>query len=127
MRFAFVGLAVLVLVMGSGAEEPKPTPKPNNEPRWTQLPLEVCGVDVYRERYPGRDGRGVVVAVLDTGVDMGVAGLTKCPDGSVKVIDAQDFSGEGDVALKPVSVDAKSGKIVRHGKGGAHERRCDCL
>ena len=34
----------------------------------------------------------VDVAVLDTGVDMGVAGLTALPGGGPKVVDVQDFS-----------------------------------
>ena len=66
---------------------------------WTQLSLSTCQVDDYRKANPGIDGRGVVIAVLDTGVDMGVAGLEKTTTGEVKVVDVQDFSQQGDVEI----------------------------
>lgn len=63
---------------------------------WPQLPLSPCQVDEFLRTYPESDGRGVVIAVLDTGVDPGIPGLTHLPNGETKVIDVQDFSGEGD-------------------------------
>lgn len=86
---------------------------------WSQLSLSTCGVDAYRRQHPERDGRGVVIAVLDTGVDMAVPGLDRLPDGSIKVVDAQDFSGEGDVALTPAILTADGDRLIHHADDGA--------
>jgi len=86
---------------------------------WSQLSLSTCGVDEYLKQHPDRDGRGVVIAVLDTGVDIAVAGLDKMPDGSPKVIDVQDFSGEGDIELSPAAWNEKADRIIRYDKDGA--------
>ena len=48
---------------------------------WTQLSKSTCGVDKFEREHPELNGHGVIVAVLDTGVDMGVLGLTHTPLG----------------------------------------------
>lgn len=86
---------------------------------WSQLSLSTCAIDEYLNANPTYDGRGVVIAVLDTGVDMGVSGLDRLPDGGVKVVDAQDFSGEGGVDLSPAIFDDAGERIVHYAKDGA--------
>ncbi|MFH1419701.1 MAG: S8 family serine peptidase [Planctomycetota bacterium] len=88
---------------------------------WTQLSLSACKVDTFREANPGIDGRGVVVAVLDTGVDMGVPGLQITPSSEVKVVDVQDFSGQGDVELSRALWNEAGDKIVHYADDGSPE------
>jgi hypothetical protein len=61
------------------------------------LSLKDTKVAEFRKTYPKYDGRGTIIIVLDTGVDMGVPGLRKTTTSKVKVIDVQDFTGEGDL------------------------------
>jgi tripeptidyl-peptidase II len=77
----------------------KVTPLGAAEQSWTFLPIEDIGARTFLAQNPTYDGRGVIVAVLDTGVDMTVPGLITLPDGSTKVIDARDFTGQGTIEL----------------------------
>ncbi|MDZ7766355.1 MAG: S8 family serine peptidase [Melioribacteraceae bacterium] len=48
------------------------------------------------ETYPEYDGRGTLILIMDSGVDIGIDGLTTTTTDEKKVIDVQDFTGEGD-------------------------------
>jgi len=67
------------------------------------MPLRSAGVDEFRSRRPTYDGRGVLIGILDTGVDPGVEGLIATSTGTPKLLDVRDFSGEGAVALTPLT------------------------
>ena len=68
------------------------------------LTLKSTGVEEFLSHHPEYDGRGTIIFVLDTGVDMGIEGLTKTSEGKTKVIDCRDFTGEGDLPLYKAEV-----------------------
>src|SRR2546425_653640 len=67
------------------------------------MPLKGTGVDQFRARHPTYDGRGVLIGILDTGVDPGVDGLITASTGAPKIVELRGFSGEGRVALSAVT------------------------
>lgn len=78
----------------------------------TFLSLSSTGVAEFLQAHPEYDGRGTVIIILDTGVDMGVEGLQKTSTGETKVIDVQDFTGEGDVKIYEADDDEDDGKMT---------------
>jgi subtilisin family serine protease len=77
----------------------------------TFLSLSNTGVNEFLKQHPDYDGRGTIIFILDTGVDMGIDGLTHTSTGEIKVIDIQDFTGEGDVKLYKADIDEEDGKM----------------
>jgi subtilisin family serine protease len=76
----------------------------------TFLSLTNTGVAEFHQLYPEYDGRGTIIFILDTGVDQGIDGLTHTSTGEVKVIDVQDFTGQGDVQLYEADIDEEDDK-----------------
>lgn len=68
------------------------------------LSLHATAVDRHHELAPRHDGRGVLIAILDSGIDPAARGLDSTSDGRRKLVDLRDFSGEGAVALAPATV-----------------------
>ncbi len=80
-------------------------------PGWEFLSTTAIGAADFIAANPGFDGRGAVLAVMDTGVDMSIPGLTMIPDGTVKVVDVRDFTGQGDVKLEPAVFEDNSSGV----------------
>jgi len=64
------------------------------------LPKRSTEAAAFVAQQPGCDGRDVLVAILDTGVDPGAAGLQKTSTGAKKMVGLLDPSGSGDVEMQ---------------------------
>ena len=78
----------------------------------TFLSITNTGVKEFYNTYPEYDGRETIIIILDTGVDIGIDGLTETSTGDVKFIDVQDFTHQGDVKLYEADMDKDDGKII---------------
>ncbi|OLC72816.1 MAG: hypothetical protein AUH78_15170 [Gemmatimonadetes bacterium 13_1_40CM_4_69_8] len=103
-------------VAGTPAPAPPAAPEPSTPPAEAFLeglmPLSGTGVDRFQTDHPTYDGRGVLIGILDSGVDPGVPGLIVTSTGAPKILDLRDFSGEGKIALSPVTPSGVSGDTV---------------
>ncbi len=97
------------------------------------LPKDDLGVTALQSAIPEADGRGVLVAVLDTGVDLLHPSLAKTPDGESKVIDFFDGTDSGVVGttvtdtVREGSMIGLSGRMLKVGKGVTGEVRLGLL
>jgi subtilisin family serine protease len=67
------------------------------------MPLSSTGVREFLAAHPTWDGRGVLIGILDSGLDAGVPGFDSTTTGRSKVLDLRDFSGEGRIALSAIT------------------------
>jgi len=75
------------------------------------MPKREIGATRYLQKHAKFDGRGVTVAVFDTGVDAAAPGLQVTSDGKPKIVDVVDASGSGDVRTTTVKK-AEEGKLT---------------
>ncbi|KAG8652896.1 tripeptidyl-peptidase 2 isoform X2 [Manihot esculenta] len=82
------------------------------------MPKKEIGADRFIEAHPEYDGRGVVIAIFDSGVDPAAAGLHMTTDGKPKVLDVIDCTGSGDINTSKV-VKADADGCIRGASGAA--------
>ena len=101
MKKFFVTLILLICFINFFSAE--------NKDQWEILSTEAIGAKAFLKEHPTYDGRGVLIAVCDSGVALGLSGLIKTSDGKDKIIDARDFSGQYTIsAEKPIIGDDNS-------------------
>ncbi|KNA22818.1 hypothetical protein SOVF_030530 [Spinacia oleracea] len=66
------------------------------------MPKREIAADKFLDAHPHFDGRGVLIAIFDSGVDPSAAGLQVTSDGKPKVLDVLDCTGSGDVDTSTV-------------------------
>ncbi len=111
-------LSLIITIFISWLKLPLAVCQGKNDPEWSFLSTTAIGAREFIQTHPQWDGRGVVIFILDSGVDMSVAGLTKTSTGQVKVIDARDFSGQGDVVLSAGEIKSEGREqFIEHADG----------
>lgn len=90
------------------------------------MPLGQTGVTDFARAHPTWDGRGVLIAILDSGIDPGIPGLGATSTGERKILDLRDFSGEGRIALTRLTPNGDTVTIAgRRLTGFSHVRAMD--
>jgi tripeptidyl-peptidase-2 len=85
---------------------------------WEFLSTTDTAAKAFVEAHPEWDGRGVLIAVCDTGVDLGVPGLLQTSDGKPKILDARVFCDEGKIDLSEAETGTDEHGTAWHGKDG---------
>jgi tripeptidyl-peptidase-2 len=105
--------------VGGGAENASVANFKLNESTFiaSLMPKKEIRADCFIEAHPEYDGRGVVIAIFDSGFDPSAAGLHVTSDGKPKVLDVIDCTGSGDIDTSTVVKANEDGHI--RGASGA--------
>lgn len=74
------------------------------------LPKEDLGILKHLQNHPTHDGRGILVAVIDTGIDLDHPGLQHTSTGERKIVDFYDSTGAGEIPC-PVTASVEKGRV----------------
>jgi len=77
-----------------------------------QIPKDETGVSEFLKQHPEYDGRDVVIAIFDTGVDPEAPGMQLTSTGERKLVDVYDASGAGDVDTSTTATPDKDGTLA---------------
>jgi len=105
-----LGVLLLVLSAAVACVAPAASVAATDQEAWPYLPTGDIGAVSWRADHPAWDGRGVVLAILDTGVDALAPGMQTTTAGDHKILDARDFTPEG--AWEVVEVESEEGVYV---------------
>jgi tripeptidyl-peptidase-2 len=76
------------------------------------MPLASTGVNDFLKQHPAYDGRGVLIGILDTGIDPGIPGLSTTSTDAPKLLDLRNFSDEGAVPLRRITPRADTVEVA---------------
>uniref|UniRef100_A0A914PKF0 Peptidase S8/S53 domain-containing protein n=1 Tax=Panagrolaimus davidi TaxID=227884 RepID=A0A914PKF0_9BILA len=76
------------------------------------IPKKDVQQDIFLKKNPNYDGRGILIAIIDSAVDVNLPGLQKTSTGLPKIIDCFDFTGNGDVDTSKVKRIGKDGCLI---------------
>ena len=94
-------------------------------PLCVPMPFNKYYLDMRLNRGDVNDNHHVLIGIMDTGVDPGAVGLTRCPDGTNKIINVIDCTGSDDIVVKNVKIDTIDS--IGTGNNQYHDAIIKCL